>query len=169
MGEEPAAIREGLQEARVGALQEREDVRRQNHRAPRRAAGRHRLLGLSNLSGSLKTADTPQKRLVSQSLRIRITKVHSIMRPMPKSSTDGVTTALSLPFLWRIRAYFDRYRFFDSSSSCSAVFSASLMAGSSCVSALRTWWPEGSFDRGAQKKGAVFLNLTLPPARLPGS
>ena len=52
MGEEPAAIREGLQEAFVGALQEREDLRQEHYKAPRRAAGRHRLLGLSNLSGS---------------------------------------------------------------------------------------------------------------------
>ena len=44
LGEEPADLREGLQEARVGALQERADLRRQNYKAPRRAAGRHRLL-----------------------------------------------------------------------------------------------------------------------------
>ena len=44
MGGEPAAIREGLQEAHVAALLGREDLRRPNYKAPRRAAGRHRLL-----------------------------------------------------------------------------------------------------------------------------
>ena len=52
LSEEPADLREGLQEARVGALQGREEIRQENYKAPRRAAGRHRLLGLSNLSGS---------------------------------------------------------------------------------------------------------------------
>ena len=49
---EPTAnLREGLQEASVAALQERADLlrRRQNYRAPRRAAGRHRLLNVGVL------------------------------------------------------------------------------------------------------------------------
>ena len=44
MGEPTAGLREGLQEARVAALQGREEIRQQNYKAPRRAAGRHRLL-----------------------------------------------------------------------------------------------------------------------------
>ena len=44
MGGQPADLREGLQEARVAALQGREEIRQQNYKAPRRAAGRHRLL-----------------------------------------------------------------------------------------------------------------------------
>ena len=44
-----AELREGLQEARVGALQERAEIRQENYKAPRRAAGRHRLLDVGVL------------------------------------------------------------------------------------------------------------------------
>ena len=48
-------FREGLQEARVAALQGREEIRQENYRAPRRAAGRHRLLDV----GAINVDQTP--------------------------------------------------------------------------------------------------------------
>ena len=40
MDGQPANLWEGLQEAHVGALQGREEIRQENYKAPRRAAGR---------------------------------------------------------------------------------------------------------------------------------
>ena len=53
MGEPTADLREGLQEARVEALPDREEKRRQNYKAPRRAAGRHRLLDVGVFNSTL--------------------------------------------------------------------------------------------------------------------
>ena len=59
MGEPTANLREGLQEARVAALRGREDIRQEHYRAPRRAAGRHRLFEQSEFNQSIPPALRP--------------------------------------------------------------------------------------------------------------